>query len=65
MRQLLSSAGDKKGCICYKGKKVDVVGRARAKGFAKNIKYIEHSIATHCATRRRKNLQVLNSSPLS
>ena len=38
MSQLFASAGDKKGCVRYKGKKVDVVGRARARGFAKNIK---------------------------
>ena len=65
MSQLFASAGDRKGFVRYKGKKVDVVGRARARGFAKNIKYVEHSIATHCATPRRKNLLVPNSSPLS
>ena len=38
MSQLFASAGDRKGFVHYKGKKVDVVGRVRARGFAKNIK---------------------------
>ena len=38
MSQLFASAGDSKGFVHYKGRKVDVVGRARASGFAKNIK---------------------------
>ena len=37
MRQLVASAGVKKGWVHYK---VHVVGRARVIGFAKNIKYI-------------------------
>ena len=64
MSQLFASAGNKKGCVRYKGKKVDVVGRATC-GFAKNIKYVEHTIAIHCATPRRKNLLVPHSAPLS
>ena len=28
MSQLFASAGDKKGCVRYKGKKVEVAGRA-------------------------------------
>ena len=65
MSQLFASTGDKKGFVRYKGKMVDVVGRARTRVFAKNIKYVEYSIATHCANPRRKNLLVPNSSPLS
>ena len=37
MSQLFASAGVKKGCVRYK---VYVVGRAKARGFAKNIKYV-------------------------
>ena len=39
MSQLFASAGVKKGCVRY-NLKVHVVGRARAIGFAKNIKYV-------------------------
>ena len=35
MSQWFASAGVKKGCVCYK---VHVVGRARARGFAKKYK---------------------------
>ena len=37
MSKLFASAGVKKGCVRYK---VHVVGRARAIGFAKNLKYV-------------------------
>ena len=60
MSQLFASAGDKKGCMSYK---VHVVGKARARGFAKNIKYVEHSIATLCNPQKKKPTSTKQLSP--